>query len=359
MTRQVSPRAWGLSLLLGLFVSPATAFSQIGPDERVVFFPTAAHQSDDGKHWIATIHGWIHEPKEDNRLRDGAIRSLVRQIGLNPNPEEARILAERFRPFLVDNERGKEIRIRIAGKELSLPPSDAGGHFSEEIQLASSDVERFAIENRLVPQALTGRGDRRVFAGSVVLIPREGISVISDIDDTIKISEVRDRHKLLQNTFLREFQAVPGMSEAYRRWSAAGAEFHFVSSSPWQLYEDLDQFARKSGFPPATYHLKRFRLKDSSFLELFADPRTTKPPLIESLLAAYPQRRFVLVGDSGEYDPEVYGLIAGKFPAQVAKVYIRDVTNEPATSERYRQAFAQVPAGVWQIFTDPSVLELP
>lgn len=354
----VLTRAWALSLLLGLFVSPATA-SQIRLNERVVFFPTAARQSDDGQHWIATIHGWIHEPKEDNRLLDGTIRSLVRQIGLNPNPEEAGILAERFRQFLVDNERGKEIRIRIAGKELSLPPSDAGGHFSEEFQLASSDVERFAMGKRLVPQALTGRGDRRVFAGSVVLIPRQGISVISDIDDTIKISEVRDRHKLLRNTFLREFQAVPGMSETYRRWSAAGAEFHFVSSSPWQLYEDLDRFARKAGFPTATYHLKRFRLKDSSFLELFADPRTTKPPLIESLLAAYPQRRFVLVGDSGEHDPEVYGLIARRFPAQVAKVYIRDVTHEPASSERYRQAFADVPTGVWQIFTDPSVLELP
>ena len=126
-----------------------------------------------------------------------------------------------------------------------------------------------------------------------------------------------------------------------------------------QLYEALDQFARKAGFPPATYHLKRFRLKDSSFLKLFADPLTTKPPLIESLLAAYPQRRFVLVGDSGEQDPEVYGLIARRFSAQVAKIYIRDVTNEPATSERYRQAFAQVPTDVWQIFTDPSVLELP
>ncbi|HEX6098126.1 MAG TPA: App1 family protein [Thermoanaerobaculia bacterium] len=359
MTRQVSPRAWGLFLLLGLFVSPATAFSQIRMDERVVFFPTAARQSDDGQHWIATIHGWIHEPKEDNPLHDGAVRSLVQQIGGNPDLEEARILAERCRQFLADNERGKDIRIRIAGKEHSLPPSDEGGHFSGEIRMASSDVARFATGNRLVPQALTGRGDRRVFAGSVVLIPREGISVISDIDDTIKISEVRDHHKLMQNTFLREFQAVPGMSEAYRRWSAAGAEFHFVSSSPWQLYEALDEFAREAGFPPATYHLKRFRLKDSSFLKLFADPLTTKPPLIESLLAAYPQRRFVLVGDSGEHDPEVYGLIARRFPAQVAKVYIRDVTDEPATSERYRQAFAHVPTDVWQIFTDPSVLELP
>jgi phosphatidate phosphatase APP1 len=55
----------------------------------------------------------------------------------------------------------------------------------------------------------------------------------------------------------------------------------------------------------------------------------------------------------------VYGLIGRQFPAQVAKIYIRDVTNEAPGSPRYVQAFRNVPPETWRIFTDPSVLVLP
>jgi phosphatidate phosphatase APP1 len=169
---------------------------------------------------------------------------------------------------------------------------------------------------------------------------------------------VTDRRKLLANTFLREYRPVEGMAGVYRQWSDRGVSIHFVSSSPWQLYEPLSQFLRASGFPPATLHLKRFRLKDSSFWDLFADPLATKPPIIESLLQAYPQRRFVLIGDSGEQDPEVYGQIARRFPRQIAFVYIRDVTGEAASSSRYQRAFQDVPQERWQVFTDPAVLRI-
>ena len=85
-----------------------------------------------------------------------------------------------------------------------------------------------------------------------------------------------------------------------------------------------------AGFPPATYHLRRVRLKDSSILSLLADPLKAKLPLIESLFTDYPHRTFVLVGDSGERDPEIYGELARRHPDQVARIFLRDVTGEPA-----------------------------
>ena len=55
------------------------------------------------------------------------------------------------------------------------------------------------------------------------LLPRRGISVISDIDDTIKVSHVANRGRLLRNTFVNPFAPVPGMAELYQAWREAGA----------------------------------------------------------------------------------------------------------------------------------------
>ena len=101
------------------------------------------------------------------------------------------------------------------------------------------------------------------------------------------------------------------------------------------------------------------RLKDSSFLSLFADPEKTKPLVIEPILRAYPKRKFILVGDSGEKDPEVYGAIAVKFPEQVTRIFIRDVTGESEDSNRYRRAFRDVPMSKWTIFREAKSLQLP
>ena len=124
----------------------------------------------------------------------------------------------------------------------------------------------------------------REFFGVVHLIPSEGISVISDIDDTIKVSDVTNKKELIRNTFLRPFRAVEGMADTYRCWADQGVVFHLVSSSPWQLYEPLARFLAESGFPESTFHLKRFRLTDRTAFNLLADPLTTKPQAIEPIL---------------------------------------------------------------------------
>jgi phosphatidate phosphatase APP1 len=65
----------------------------------------------------------------------------------------------------------------------------------------------------------------------------------------------------------------------------------------------------------------------------------------------------VLVGDSGEKDPEIYGALARKFPSQIHRIYIRDVTAEDANAPRYRQAFDGVRREVWSIFRMPKEIE--
>lgn len=169
----------------------------------------------------------------------------------------------------------------------------------------------------------------RKFKGKVFCVPPTGVSVISDIDDTIKVTNSTSKKELLKNTFLKEFAPVPGMAKLYQNWKTAyqNCFFHFVSASPYQLYEELDDFCRSEGFPEATFHLKTIRPKDKTLLQLFADPIEYKRQQIEGIMQKYPKRTFVLVGDSGEKDPEVYAEVYRNFPGQVDSIWIRNINN--------------------------------
>lgn len=331
--------------------------SPIRSDEVVVFFPTCGRL--DKETWIVPIHGWIFEPELDSPMRRLALDLFRRSLGLEKEEADAVTFKRRARAFLVDNERGKKLSIRLGGRVYPLEESAANGHFHGTVRLTGEEAQKLLQENKdgwVDFQAVTRPDDERVFRGRAQLIGPTGISVISDIDDTIKVSEVLKRRALLANTFLREFQAVPGMADLYRDWAATGATFHYVSASPWQLYEPLSEFFAKENFPPATYHLKAFRWKDSSFFQLFADPEATKNQAIVPLFEAYPRRRFILVGDSGEKDPEIYANLLRKFPAQVARILIRDITGEDAAAPRYQKTFAGLAADRWRIFRNADEL---
>jgi Uncharacterized conserved protein (DUF2183) len=82
--------------------------------------------------------------------------------------------------------------------------------------------------------------------------------VISDIDDTIKITEIPAGFKVVViNTFFRDFVAAPEMAKMYQGFN--GASFHYVSGGPWQLYGPLSEFlfSEKAGFPEGTFHMKQ------------------------------------------------------------------------------------------------------
>ena len=173
----------------------------------------------------------------------------------------------------------------------------------------------------------------------------------------IKVTQVRNRHAILKNTFLRPFEPVPEMAAFYQNLARSNhAAFHYLSASPWQLYAPLSDFIRANGFPTGAFALKEFRWKNKTFLSLFADPEKYKRAVIEPLFKRFPHRRFVLIGDSGERDPEIYAALARKFPRQVERILIRDVTGEPRTAHRYEMVFRGLPPEHWQIFTSPADL---
>jgi hypothetical protein len=341
------------AVLLAARVCPA----QVKSDEEVVFFPTFAHLSEDGTEWLVPIHGWIFEPETNSLLRRAALRELRFRLELDPEADETKLFESRVRWLLVDNERDKIVSVTIGEKSYPLGVSGEDGRFMETLHFPVDEVQELAADGRIEFRAVLPAGDDRTFAGSVRLVEPEGLSVISDIDDTVKVSEVTNKARLIRRTFFEEFAAVDGMAPLYRKWAEEGAVFHFVSSSPWQLFEPLRDLMNESGFPEAAWHLKPFRVKDVSARSLFADPTEYKLSTIEPILKSFPKRRFILVGDSGEKDPEVYGELARRHPEQIEAIYIRDVTGEPREAVRYGEAMDGVPEEKWWVFREAG--ELP
>ncbi|KAI9893370.1 MAG: hypothetical protein M1814_006666 [Vezdaea aestivalis] len=164
----------------------------------------------------------------------------------------------------------------------------------------------------------------------VRIIEHLGVSLISDIDDTIKHSAVGSgAREIFRNTFIRELGdlTIDGVKEWYNDLYNLGVQIHYVSNSPWQLYPLISSYFALAGLPPGSFHLKQY----SGMLQgIFEPVAERKKGTLEKILQDFPERKFFLVGDSGEADLEVYTEVVLANPGRIIGVYIRDITSPPS-----------------------------
>ncbi len=345
-------------LLLILLLPKQSITSEIKSDEELLLFPSCAYLSGKEKA-VINIHIWVYEPGKNRVKRSLLEEGLEEIIKADITPEQKTVFNRRIKDFLVDNERNKDIRISIMGRDFTPGKTGPGGHlFSELIIDDRKIIQDLVKKKRVSCQVKLRKNDTRKYSGFITFIPRKGVSVISDIDDTIKISNVLHRKELIKNTFIRDFRPVKGLSSLYDRWRKKGALFHYVSGSPWQLYLPVSRFLEDSGFPRGFFFLKPFRLKPSAIYHFIkADQLKYKTGIITGIIRKFPGRRYILVGDSGEKDPEVYSRIARRYPDKILFILIRNVTNQNPGSPRYRKLFPRGFPVRWKIFKDASELK--
>jgi phosphatidate phosphatase APP1 len=145
--------------------------------------------------------------------------------------------------------------------------------------------------------------------------------VISDFDDTLAVTQVTRPERALASALFKDSHTqpvVPGMAGFYRCLRLAepvAPGFALVSGSPVQYVPRTAMFLAQHGFPFFGLYLRHLR---PSTLKGYKQPR------IRHLLQAL-TNRVVMVGDSGEHDPEVYAEIRRESPERVARIYIREV----------------------------------
>jgi phosphatidate phosphatase APP1 len=165
----------------------------------------------------------------------------------------------------------------------------------------------------------------RVRAKAGVLVPstHARFGVISDIDDTIVASNVTNKLRMIFTVALtnaRTRKPFPGLAAFYRALHARLNPVFYVSKSPWNLYAPLIEYLEIQGLPLGPLLLRDFGWRAE---------KEHKEKSIEDILRTYPKLKFVLIGDSGEKDPEIYAGVVRRHPERIRAIYIRSVNPDP------------------------------
>ena len=240
------------------------------------------------------------------------------------------------RRFASDEVAGARVRASFGGLEAETT-ADAEGFFEVRFRLPEAlegQTGWHPVELELLSPPSPGGGEVR--STGHVLVPHGArFGVISDIDDTVVHSSATNVLKmawivLRNNAHTRlPFEGVAAFYKALQR-GADGRSFNpifYVSSSPWNIYDVLEDFLNVHGVPPGPLFLKDWSLT------VLGQHRAHKTGIIRSLLRTYPQVPFVLIGDSGEEDPEIYLQIVREHPGRIRAIYIRDVTSAERDAE--------------------------
>lgn len=145
------------------------------------------------------------------------------------------------------------------------------------------------------------------------------------------------------NNTMRDDGAVEGMPQAYQRLAKAGATFHYVSYSHESERAELIELFESSGYPKGELHLQ-------------GGTSRAKTSVVAHLIGDNPDASFIMVGDSGMQDAEMYALAAHTFPGHVRHIYIRNVSGE-GTEARMKAFFEGLPDDLWTLFDDPAVIK--
>lgn len=242
---------------------------------------------------------------------------------------------------------------------LGLPQVEVSVRIGDVEQVVTTERRGFAALTLTVPGLAPGwhRVDARLVPDEVdaeevtghgrVLVPDPAapFAVISDIDDTVLRSRVTEGMRAMLTTLVGDANrrdAIPGMASLYRALNRgpAGAgggvaslpSFFYVSTGSWAMYPLLTKFLQGRGFPRGPLFLTDWGPTDRYIVR---SGKEHKRNAIGRLLNSYPDTRFVLIGDSGQGDPEVYLEFAGSHPQQVGAIIIVDVG--PHLPERAEQ----------------------
>ncbi|KAI8593205.1 hypothetical protein BDZ88DRAFT_476951 [Geranomyces variabilis] len=316
--------------------------------------------------WHVNVHGYLTKPVTSSTL-SGIFTVLKFLTG--GDKSKVATLESRMQLFSMVGIPGTKINVALpasaGGKTVAVGTTDQTGLLD-----GTTDTPITGNPTSIDLTYVGGSANTKQVGGRAYLIPDAGVSVISDIDDTIKVTEVNSRTKLLEHTFLLPFTATPGFPELYQALNTelaavnAAPTFHYLSRSPWNLYEPLAAFVSQFKFPAGQFILRNLSALDGSLLDFLVSGPDYKAARITEHLALFPKRQLVMIGDSTEQDPESYAAIAKASPGNVRCIAIRIVTGVDAQKEapeispaRFATAFAGIPTNKWFTFTDAAQID--
>lgn len=174
-----------------------------------------------------------------------------------------------------------------------------------------------------------------------ILIPYTSeFTCISDIDDTFLVSHSSNMPKRLYQLFTKNPQTRKPFEQVAKHYqllaegnNGIANPFFFVSSSEWNLYEYIKEFCRTHHLPEGVFLLSTLK----RWFELLATGQgkhETKYTRIARIITTFPKRKYILLGDDTQKDPDIYQQVVNDFPENILCVYIRQVEKSNHTKTK-------------------------
>lgn len=316
------------------------------------------YEKDSGHELLAQVAAKF-QPVLDKILGQGSVNTTT-------------IPPERAQPFTDCVLFNHTFEMKLGNMEaVTLGPSSCQGMSSTLYDFHNRNhIDGDVIDCTSNVQSISVMNSKTVFAEPT------GWGVISDIDDTIKITLTNRPFGYLQTTFFDEAQPVSGMPELYAyinqtltaptsaKRPEAGPVFFYLSTSPLPLYAFFQSF-RDRLYPFGTIMLREagWRNMDGLPASMADEKEAYKVSRLDKVHTMFPKRSFILIGDSTESDPEVYGEISRWYPGWVRGIFIRRVTGvinvgqseeELNSKKRFEQAFRGLDPDSWHVFDNPA-----
>jgi phosphatidate phosphatase APP1 len=273
-------------------------------------------------------------------------------------------LKRTFRRYETDEIRDAIVDWRV-GAVGGTATTNAQGFFEVEADVGPDGADGEAWRTvELVLREAAGYGfePQRARAFVRVVAPDAGFGVISDLDDTVIETGAQSLLKHWRTVALNSAEgrvAFPGVAFLFRALAAGrgGPDTNpvfYVSSSPWNLYDLFEDFMRLRRIPHGPMFLKDFGLDTTQWLT--GSHRRHKLAAIERILSAYPELRFILIGDTGQSDALIYAEAVKAHGRRILAVYLRDVTPN-GFKPRIRRAMRRIEAEGVPVVSGPTLDE--
>ncbi|KAF3904964.1 hypothetical protein ABW20_dc0110691 [Dactylellina cionopaga] len=326
--------------------------------DDVILFDAPAFRTGAGNDMEGSFRAFTYVRQIDSSVVSGAVTAAVEALGIEIG-NKANNLLERTKLFLAIPRSGIKLDLKVAScKSVSVGDTSSGGLLEKRATIG-------ACGGSLTPKTISGTApgffSTRSFSGTLFPSIPTGFGVVSDVDDTIKVSNVLDKTKAVQSLLIDDHQAVSGMPQLYSKLNGdlSNPAWFYLTGSPYQLYPSLRKFIF-SQYPNGPMIVQNVTIADvQSIIDLITDENSVKDYKIaqmEKIQSYYPQKKFLAIGDSTQADPEVYAETARRHPEFIQCIWIRQVKDANNTAERFASAFSGVPASKWKVFSDPSEL---
>ncbi|KAF3070915.1 hypothetical protein GL218_00416 [Daldinia childiae] len=314
---------------------------------QVLNLPAYANWTEEG--WSVRVHGNVYkQPDISQKKLDDLANVFLIDVDIDELSEPEQKQARNLTASIYVVQQG-DLNVTIDFEnDVDVRPDASGGVINAEggaqsIDLPYKTTSEGDFDAFVVLQNITSSNNGHLMAGNATssiqalnmyargtdtgnatayLVPPTGFTIISDIDDILRVTKIYDPKEGLLNSFAREFTPWRNMPEIYANWSATIPNFHFhyLTTTPEQATRNYMEFIYK------TYPLGSFDTRPLNFSDVSATLSIRKA-LLDKIFQTFPQRKFVLMADTSNSDVmKDYPQLVHDYPGQVQCIFLRNTT---------------------------------